>query len=376
MEIQQQAQQQLATNDELVGCTFVRRFQILELLGKGRISHVYKATETGDKTGKVVALKLINGEQKITVDALKLFESNARLSVQHPNLVVVEECGLSDEGKPWLAQEYLQGETLAVILQKEVYFTPLSATPICEQVLDAVSYIHSKGEMLFNLKPSSILLLKATSGIPFVKITDFGIGKFMLERELDLIGEGDFVAGSPLYMSPEQFKGDRIDSRSDIYSLGCIFYEMLTGRPPHHGLTLLETMDRHLNAAVEFPQEPELPAPLYTVLQRMLSKEPSDRQRSAADVKTELLAAFQGVAATVPARVQSSSSQMTALAAGLVNPRASVPGWKPARGKKGNEPWSLLLACMTVLLLVVMFQQCVSLCREIRARQTAASPLN
>lgn len=377
-----------AARDARLGTVIGEQYCLSSSLGKGRLSAVYKASAV-NQPDSPVAIKIINGDSlSHHVDTIRLFESNARLTVRHPNLITMYGCGLTAEGEPWQALEYLHGNSLENLLRSEGYLSLNAALPVFYQILDALAYVHQQGELHVNLKPTNILLVETADGKPFVKIADFGIAKMLLQRELELLGKDEPVCGSPWFMSPEQFQGEPVDSRSDVYSLGCIFYNMLTGRPPHQGVTLLETMDLHLNAEVEFPGEPEISLPLQAVLRKMLARYPVARQRTAADVKADLIAALKGEPPVVIPMGAASGGCNTAASAGF-NPAASggcntatsagfnpaVGGWKKPRGKKGNEPWPLLLACITLLLLIAVVQQSLTIARALNERHAAMQQL-
>jgi eukaryotic-like serine/threonine-protein kinase len=338
----------------LVGSAIGDRYRLTAVIASGALSTVYQAVDQISQ--KPVAIKMLPAGQITNAQTLRLFESNARLTIQHPNFVSVLDRGLAADGSPWLAMEHLDGTDLDTLLKQEGYLTLESALPIIEQLLESIAYLHSQGEVHINLKPSSIMLVKTGAGKYLVKITDFGISKDLLENELSSLPVDELAGKSPFYMSPEQFKGARIDARSDVYSLGCIFYHMLIGRPPHEGINLLDTMDKHINTDLVFPAEPELPVPLYPVLAKMLQKQALDRQGDAAEVRVQLHSAISGQQAP-PAPKPPSRDEAT-------QRRSLVAGWKPTRKKKGKEPWNLLLLCITVLLVVVLVQQAISITRQ------------
>lgn len=353
MERQDFDQELVVGGPDLVGKNIGDRYRLLSLIGKGSVSEVYKAMDLSSV--QTVALKIIKLGRQPDSDSVQLFEHNARLNVQHPNLVTVHACGLTEKGEPWLALEYLQGQDLARLLKEEGHLSVVTTLSLLEQICDAVGHIHNKGEVHMNLKPSSIILVDAPSGVPFIKLTDVGVSKLLLERELEIIDEHEPAVGSTLYLSPEQFKGERIDARSDIYSLGCIAYHCLTGRAPHEGTNLLETMDRHFKADIDFPSEPDVPIAVQNLVLNMLAKEPDARYRSLAEVRSDLALAADGknVERKVPF-VQ--DTQQKAYSPPLTSRRPH---------KKGREPWMLLLTCLTILLLIAIVQQSIAISVEL-----------
>ena len=361
MERQEIDQQPLASAPNLVGETIGDKYRILSMIGSGLVSEVYKAMDVSSV--KTVALKIVKLDRQPDKDSVQLFEHNARLNVQHPNLTTVHACGFTAAGEPWLALEYLQGKSLSQLLREEGHLSVDTSFRIFEQVTDALAHVHSKGEVHINLKPSSIYLVDLPDKEVFVKVMDLGVSKLLLERELELVDENAPAVGSTLYLSPEQLRGERIDARSDIYSLGCILYQCLIGRAPHEGSNLLETMDRHFNANIEFPLEPDVPLALQNVMRNMLAKEPDGRYRSLVEVRADLQLAKDDkqVELRKPASEAPSSK-------GYSPPLTSR---RPHR--KGNEPWMLLLTCLTILLLVAIVQQSIAISVELHKHSARRS---
>lgn len=359
MDIQKTQAQSLTStvsSDPFVGTTVADRFRILSKVGSGGLSDVYKACETSSV--RTVALKIIRLTRENTRHGFELFTSNARLTVQHPNLVSVVACGVTADGEPWLATEWLEGKTLADLLATEGNLSVETTISIFQQIADALGYAHSKGEVHINLKPSNIFLMDR-DGQPFVKILDFGFAKMLIERELEMADEKGPARGSPLYMSPEQFKGTPIDSRSDIYSFGCMMYECLYGRPPHQGIDLLETMDRQMHSTVSFPSEPEICPQLQAVLTKLLDKDSVRRHRTLSDAMADVQRALQG---EYP--VEELLPDPTQDARGVDFMSAKRGQQRP----KGREPWMMLMGCVTLLLFVLIFQQCMNMVREIQGQ--------
>lgn len=347
-------------SDPLVGSTIADRFRLIANVGAGGLSDVFKACEVASV--RTCALKLIHINRECIKSGFELFSSNAKPTVQHPNLLNLHACGVTPEGEPWVAYEWLEAETLQALISREGALPFDTIVEIFQQIADAIGYAHSKGEVHFNLKPSNILLVER-DGKPFVKISDFGFSKLLMERELEMVDEKAPPRGSPLYMSPEQFKGTRIDSRSDIYAFGCMLYECLTGRPPHQGVDLLETMDRHLHTEVTFPDEPEISEPMQAVLKKLLAKDPLHRHRSLSDAMADVCRAMQG-----------EFPKIELLPAATDDSRGVdfITAKRGTSGRKGREPWLLLMSCVTVLLFVLVFQQCMSMVRESRKESIRA----
>jgi serine/threonine protein kinase len=356
VEIQKHEQQIIstATDDPMVGKIIGEKFRILGKHGSGGLSDVYRACDLDG--ARNVALKILRITQETSRQSFEVFTANARSTLAHPNFVTTIATGVTEEGEPWVAQEWLDCKTLTDLLAVEGTLAPRTLLPIFDQIGDAMNYAHGQGEVHMNLKPSNILLVER-DGKPFIKICDFGFAKMLMERELEMADEKSPARGSTLYMSPEQFKGTRIDSRSDIYALGYILYQCMFGRPPHEGVDMLETMDRHMNSEVNFPSEPEVSEPVQAVLKRMLEKESTSRYRSMSEVMTDLRNALAGQMPKVEVRPEPTV---------LLDSRGVdfITAKRGSGGRKGKEPWMLLMTCLTVLLFVVIFQQCMIMVQE------------
>jgi serine/threonine protein kinase len=364
VEIQKKQEQLISTanEDPMVGKIVGEKYRILGKFASGGLSDVYRACDVQE--GRNVALKILRITKETTRYGFEVFTSNARSTLQHPNLVSINAMGVTEDGEPWMALEWLDGKSLSALLLEEGTISIATIMAIYEQLADVLNYAHGQGEVHMNLKPANILLVER-DGKPFVKVCDFGQAKMLMERELEMADEKSPARGSPLYMSPEQFKGTRIDSRTDIYSLGCILYECLIGRPPHEGVDLLETMDRHMHTAVAFPSEPETSDAVQAVLTRMLEKDSTERYRSMAEVMTDLKGALAGQMPKPEPRPE--PVQLGERGVDFITAK------RGQKRKKGKEPWMFLMACVTVLLFVLIFQQCMMLVEETHAHHNKKS---
>jgi serine/threonine protein kinase len=261
------------------------KYKVLALLGKGGMGTVYHVQQIFLNAD--LALKVLDGKQHLNESQMRRFklEAKAAYSLNHPGLVKVHDFGLLDNEQPYLVMDLVAGKTLADYL-KEFGPMPLdSACDVFAQAADGLYYAHQQSVIHRDIKPSNIMLLDGTKpGAPgTVKIVDFGIAKLIGEDigEVQALTRTGEVFGSPLYMSPEQCSGELVDQRTDIYSLGCAFFETLTGTPPHVGVNPLRTMMLHktektpmlrdASLGVDFPQSIEL------IIQKMLAKAPHER---------------------------------------------------------------------------------------------------
>ncbi len=279
---------------DMIGTTFAKKYQITSILGEGGMSVVYKAKHKYME--RVVAVKVLHKHLVADAVALQRFqqESQAASSLSHPNIVTVYDFGIED-GQAFFVMDCLEGPTLQDILEKQERISSQEATSILVQLCDGLEHAHRKGVVHRDLKPSNVVLMPQEDGSQLLKIVDFGIAKLMpgedgkTRQALTQTGE---VFGSPLFMSPEQCMGRAPDLRSDIYSVGCLMYEALSGVPPLMGDTSFETMTKHVN---EMPltfkqvgQDLNVPPALEAVVFRCLQKDPDDRYQTAAEIINDL----------------------------------------------------------------------------------------
>ncbi len=259
------------------------RYRVLSLLGRGGMGVVYKVEQIF--LGKELALKTIDRASQSEI-AIRRFQAEARavFAVNHPNIVSVHDFGLLDDQTPFLAMEFVQGRTIGELIQAR----PLSideALKIFIQVCFGLAHAHKNGVVHRDIKPNNIMIL---DGMPIgtegsVKILDFGIAKLTQHDagEIQALTKTGEIFGSPIYMSPEQCTGEKIDHRADVYSLGCVIFEALTGTPPFVGESALSTMMMHQTAPTPTLKEASLgadfPPELELLVHTMLSKNPDDR---------------------------------------------------------------------------------------------------
>ncbi len=262
------------------------RYEIQELLGEGGMSAVYKAFDHNLK--RTVAVKIIHPHLVDDEDFIQRFETEARAVAQlnHPNIVQVYDFAAEGE-LYYMVLEYVPGETLRAVLdrleEKGERIPPAEAVDLLSQVSDAVDYAHKRGMVHRDLKPANIIL--RPTGEPV--LTDFGLARLMGSTRRTRTG---MVLGTVFYMAPEQVLGEHVDHRADIYALGVILFEMLTGRLPFEGESLTEVMQHHLHSPVPDPREivPSLPPAFTEVVRRAMAKKPEDRFQSAAEFKEAL----------------------------------------------------------------------------------------
>lgn len=274
------------------GVMFGKNYQIIELIGKGGMSAVYKAHDRNLK--RDVAVKVLTYKRKLDKKARARFvqEGIALSKLDHPNLIKVYEFGDADSAEPYLVMDFLKGVSLSDVMAPKKALPVFRAVSIIKQCVDALRHAHNKGIVHRDLKPSNVMLVEdPDTGAETVKIIDFGIAKV---EELDgqKLTETGEVFGSPLYMSPEQCRGERLDERSDMYSLGCMFYELLTGKPPFVGVDFADTVGMHFNDShkplVQARPDVSCAAELDQMVSKLMAKSRKDRYQTMGDVSEDL----------------------------------------------------------------------------------------
>jgi serine/threonine protein kinase/Tfp pilus assembly protein PilF len=272
------------------------RWEIVERLGVGGMSAVYKARHR--LTGKICAIKVLLPEHKVRSQSLKRFEVEAKAisKLDHAHIVHLSDCGTTSDGHLFIVMDFADGISLADLLVNETRLDGSRALKIFQQISDALAHAHRRGIIHRDLKPSNIMLVTGQDFPDFVKVVDFGIAKVVHPdpdsgESLSATATGE-VFGSPLYMSPEQYRGKQLDNRSDIYSMGCLMYETLTGNPPFIGDNPLDTLYKHVS---EQPKPFNFPGSNDAVMKQMegvvlncLAKEPDQRYESMDALKADL----------------------------------------------------------------------------------------
>jgi serine/threonine-protein kinase len=321
--------------------------------------------------GREVAIKILRGDRAVDESAKARFMREARANslLASPNTVTVFDFGQSESGEFYLAMELLEGESLGQRLTRVGRLPIPVAVDAARQALRSLSEAHAKGIIHRDLKPDNLffarMLTSAYSSAPgegheeIVKVLDFGIAK-MLRDDDQPMGvvetQAGTVFGTPRYMSPEQAQGKPLDARTDLYSLGVILYQMLTGRPPFTDNDAVVVMARHIKSVPkrlnEANPEANIPRELEDVVMRALSKDPAERQSSADILAGELLAALEAQGATTSG-VRASITNVAGIRVpeSMRPPMMSLP--PPARRKTvAGVPIPLIAAAVPVIVLV------------------------
>jgi serine/threonine-protein kinase len=252
------------------------RYELVENLGKGGMAMVYRARDR--MLERSVAIKVLREDYSQDQAFLDRFrqEAKAAANLSHPNIVTVHDFGL-DSGQLFIVMEYVPGTDLKSLIKQRGRFTPEEAVPLLVQACAGIGYAHRAGLVHCDVKPQNLLVTPDMR----LKVTDFGIARALSTIHPD--EKSTIVWGSPQYFSPEQAAGGAPSPASDVYSLGVIMYEMLTGTLPFHANTAAQLARLHLEAEPVPIHEllPTIPPALEQIVNKVLSKEPSQRYRTA-----------------------------------------------------------------------------------------------
>ncbi|MDA1081503.1 MAG: serine/threonine-protein kinase [Gemmatimonadetes bacterium] len=343
----------------------------MKKLGEGGMGTVYLAEHV--KMGRKAALKVMNPGMNQDADASARFNREAanasRLS--HPNICGIYDFGETPEGLIYLAMEYIEGVSLTDLIEKAGGLTPARAAAIIHQSADALQVAHDVGIVHRDLKPDNIMITKARDGSDSAKVVDFGIAKAS-SSDAQKVTKTGLVVGTPEYMSPEQLAGDKLDGRSDIYSLGLVAFNCLTGKLPFPSNSAQEAMIMRLTdqpkTLAEISPEREWPEQLQAVMDKALARNADERYQSAAEFgrdmakavenmpdamaaegATQVIGAAGAVAAAAAKTALAQAVPKTRVAgAGAVTPAGGAPLVETA--KRGGLPMPLIAAAAVIII--------------------------
>ncbi|AGC46347.1 serine/threonine protein kinase [Myxococcus stipitatus DSM 14675] len=263
--------------DRMLGRTVAGRYRIVKKLGQGGMGSVYLAEQVG--IGQQVAMKFLHSGLSLDLDVTRRFlnEAKSYARVGHPNAVNLHDFGQDEEGNLYISMEYVEGDDLKRLLANVGRLSAHEAGDIILQVADVLAYAHGRGVVHRDLKPENIMVRQGLRGW-HVKVLDFGIAR-IADSATRLTAQGA-VAGTPRYMSPEQAQGQDVDSRADIYAVGVVLFELLTGVQPFDGTSVADIMQRQVNQPTprlgDIAPELDIPA-LDAVIQKATAKKRVER---------------------------------------------------------------------------------------------------
>src|SRR5919199_223523 len=271
----------MAVSDTMIHTLFDGRYRILRKLGSGGMANVYLAED--QELGRRVAIKILNDRHANDDQFVERFRREAKnaAALSHPNIVSIYDRGEA-EGTYYIAMEFIDGRSLKELIVSRGPAPLTVAVEYARQILSALRFAHRHGIVHRDIKPHNALV----DAEGRVKVTDFGIARAGTSQ----MTEAGSIVGTAQYLSPEQAKGTPVDQRSDVYSLGIVLYELLTGEVPFKGDTPVEIAMRHLSTVPEPPsaKRAEVPHDLDLVVMRALAKDPGDRYTSAEEMDADL----------------------------------------------------------------------------------------
>jgi serine/threonine-protein kinase len=337
----------MAVSDTLIDTLFDGRYRIVRKLGTGGMANVYLAED--EVLGRRVAIKILNDRHAGDDQFVERFRREAKnaASLSHPNIVSIYDRGEA-EGTYYIAMEYLDGRSLKELIVARGPAPIHLAVDYARQILTAIRFAHRHGIVHRDIKPHNVLV----DGEGRLKVTDFGIARAGVSQ----MTEAGSIIGTAQYLSPEQARGAPVDQTSDLYSVGVVLYELLTGVVPFSGDTPVEIAMKHLSTVPEPPsaKRAEIPRDLDMVVMRALAKDPSERYHSAEEMDADLRRISRGVAIS-PATEEAATAIIsrppsTAVTEITSRTRETVPYAPPAayydydeRPRRAFWPWFVAL---------------------------------
>jgi serine/threonine-protein kinase len=378
-----------AEQDPLVGTVIAERYRVDARLGDGGMGTVYRVEHTHMR--KRLALKVLHRELSASAEVVARFEREAMAAanIEHPNVANATDFGKLPDGSFYLVLEYIEGIDLRQLMSLEKWLPPARAVHIALQILGALGRAHELGIVHRDLKPENVLLVEKDGDSEFVKILDFGIarvpvgtlGSIKSSSDMRPLTKAGTVYGTPEYMAPEQALGHQVDGRADLYAVGILLFEMLTGHRPYDDKDKIALLGAHVSKPipdlrVRAPKGQSLPEGLVRVVERCLAKAPEDRFESAREVAQELLdlgyeapmpitrhptgsadrsGAFAGESSSQARKIAIEEIERAALEAKendpgrvIVSPPAGARAYEPRSRRGAVVPWIIAVASLAV----------------------------
>jgi eukaryotic-like serine/threonine-protein kinase len=327
------------------------RYELDGVVGRGGMAEVYRARDI--RLDRVVAVKTLREDlaRDATFQARFRREAQSAASLNHPSIVAVYDTGEDTDGNshiPYIVMEYVDGRTLRDLLRDDRRLLPERAAEITDGVLRALDYSHRNGIVHRDIKPGNVMLTRAGQ----VKVMDFGIARAVSDAQATMTQTAQ-VIGTAQYLSPEQARGERVDARSDLYSTGCLLYELLTGRPPFLGDSPVAIAYQHVR---ENPVPPshidrEVPPWADAIVLRAMAKDPRDRYQSATDMRADIQRALSGVPVAAPRTAGYGTTQRMGPSTAMTGvPTHAIPDYQYGPEEDGGYPGDRSRRRRTILL--------------------------
>jgi beta-lactam-binding protein with PASTA domain/tRNA A-37 threonylcarbamoyl transferase component Bud32 len=342
------------------------RYELDGVVGRGGMAEVYRARDL--RLDRIVAVKTLREDlaRDQTFQARFRREAQSAASLNHPSIVAVYDTGEDNAGPshvPYIVMEYVDGRTIRDLLRDSRRLLPERALEITDGVLRALDYSHRNGIVHRDIKPGNVMLNRSGE----IKVMDFGIARAVSDAQATMTQTAQ-VIGTAQYLSPEQARGERVDARSDLYSVGCLLYELLTGRPPFTGDSPVAIAYQHVRENPIPPSrvDPELPAWADPIVLKAMAKDPADRYQSAAEMRSDIQRALGGypIAAQMPApvgyagqgtrRMEMGGQTQMQRSTGAIPPyeygqQDGGPPGGPGRRQRAVWPWIVALVALIVI---------------------------
>ena len=314
------------------------RYQLDGVVGRGGMAEVYRAHDI--RLDRTVAIKTLRTDlaRDPTFQARFRREAQSAASLNHPSIVAVYDTGedmASGHPVPYIVMEYVDGRTVRDLLQADHRLLPERALEIIDGVLGALDYSHQSGIVHRDIKPGNVMVTRNGD----IKVMDFGIARSMSDNQATMTQTAQ-VIGTAQYLSPEQARGERVDARSDLYSTGCLMYELLTGRPPFTGDSPVAIAYQHVRENPVPPSvvDPEIPPWADAIVLKAMAKDPADRYQSAAEMRMDIQRAMNGMAVAAPTRLDSYGAQQVGGATMMASPTTAVPPYNYGQDETDGGP--------------------------------------
>ncbi len=329
------------------------RYELGGLIGRGGMAEVHEGRDT--RLGRTVAIKILRIDLARDPSFQTRFrrEAQSAASLNHPNIVAVYDTGETERDGvpvPYIVMERVEGTTLRTLLTQGNRLPSKRAFEITSGVLAALDYSHRNGIIHRDVKPSNIMMTTAGD----VKVMDFGIARAVADASGGMT-QTAVVLGTAQYLSPEQARGEQVDARSDVYGVGCLLYELLTGRPPFTGESPVSVAYQHVQEVPSAPStiDPDVPVAADAIVLRALAKDPVNRYQSAGDMRADIDRALRGQTVAMPAAGTLEATQRIApVPVGNVVPT-------PNKGRRRAAYIALAIAILAIIAALIFFGRSV-----------------
>jgi beta-lactam-binding protein with PASTA domain/tRNA A-37 threonylcarbamoyl transferase component Bud32 len=344
------------------------RYELDGIVGRGGMAEVFRGRDI--RLDRIVGVKTLRDDlaRDQTFQARFRREAQSAASLNHPSIVAVYDTGEDMVGNipvPYIVMEFVDGRTLRDLLRDDRRLLPERAAEITDGVLRALDYSHRNGIVHRDIKPGNVMLTRSGD----VKVMDFGIARAVSDSQMTMTQTAQ-VIGTAQYLSPEQARGERVDARSDLYSTGCLLYELLTGRPPFTGDSPVAIAYQHVKEDPVPPSrvDPEVPPWADAIVLKAMEKNPADRYQSAGEMRSDIQRALQGAPLAAP--MPGSTRRMNTAATQVAGRTAAIPPYRygpdgggpdgPPQRQRRVWPWVALGTVVVVLIAAIVLLKFVT----------------